>query len=33
LHGTGTLTYKNGKINKGTWENGKFMYGEADKIN
>ena len=23
----------NGKIEKGTWENNKFMYGEADKIN
>ncbi|MDC0134802.1 hypothetical protein OAI36_01980, partial [Alphaproteobacteria bacterium] len=31
-HGYGIFTTRN-KTKKGTWENGKFMYGEADKIN
>jgi hypothetical protein len=29
-HGKGTLTYANGSIEKGTWENGEFQYSLSD---
>ena len=30
-HGQGTMTYKSGKIEKGIWENGKFMYAQGSQ--
>ena len=30
-HGQGTKTYTSGKIEKGIWENGKFMYAQGSQ--
>ena len=31
MHGQGTKTYKNGKIERGTWENDKFIGLKSEK--